>query len=311
MKFPKIHVLLSTYNGEKYLIEQLDSIFKQTYQNFVLFIRDDGSSDSTRELIDSYIVAHPGYNERIVMLSNPSAVNMGYMGSFWNLMQQCGGADYYAFCDQDDVWLPNKLQNSIDYLNEEDDSQPLLYFSGFYYCNDDLTSKTPAHAMSLPITLQNVLFYTPAFGFSIVINECLRKMAIQITDYENLPHDGWTQKLAAALGKIIYDPSCTAYYRRHNTAVTAGNRNKTALLLNWISNDILGNAMKETHYVLMRFYQEYGSIMSEENAALLRLFAIEKASFSVWWKRLTYRGHLRPTLGGRLALKICFLLNTF
>ena len=311
MNDPKVHILLSTYNGSRYLLEQLDSIFQQTYQNFTLFIRDDGSSDNTIELITRYKEQHPKYASRICMLANPSGINLGYMESFWTLLQECGGADFYSFCDQDDVWLPDKLMQGVKFLTAQENSQPILYFSSFYLCNEDLSQRSPAPQVSLPITFKDVLFYTPAFGFSIMINECLRNTALKISDRRNLPHDGWTQKLAAAFGKILYDPAPIACYRRHGLAVTTENQSTRSLIKNWISHDILGDSMYETHYVISRFYQEYASSVSEENRKILELFGTDQKGPVIWWKRLTYRPHLRPTAGGRLALKICFFLNKY
>lgn len=309
--FVKIHILLSTYNGEKYLIPQLDSIFSQTYHNFNLFIRDDGSSDNTLDILHTYIQKHPEYADQIVLLPNPASSNIGYMNSFWTLLKECSGADYYSFCDQDDVWMPDKLQKAIEFLNKEEDSLPLLYFSNYYYCNENLVPQHKAPDVSLPITLENVLFYTPAFGFSIVINERLRQMMLLTATHNHLPHDGWCQKLAAAFGKIIYNEQCTAYYRRHSNAVTFSYASYKSAIQNWIKNDLLGSAMKENHYILTRFYQEYGHLLKKEDAALLKLFAVNKSSLGIWWKRLTYKHRLRPSFGGNLALKICFFLNTY
>ena len=311
MNDPKVHILLSTYNGSHYILEQLNSIFQQTYQNFTLFTRDDGSSDNTLALISQYKEQHPEYASKINILPNLSRSNLGYMESFWTLLQKCSNADIYSFCDQDDVWLPDKLMQGVKFLTAHDNSLPLLYFSSFYLCNEDLSQRSPAPLVSLPISFKDVLFYTPAFGFSIMINECLRNTALKISDRRNLPHDGWMQKLAAAFGKILYDPTPTAYYRRHGLAVTTENQSTRSLIRNWISHDILGSSMSKTHYVISRFYQEYASSVSEENQKILKLFGTDQKGLIIWWKRLTYRPHLRPTAGGRLALKICFFLNRY
>ena len=93
MNDPKVHILLSTYNGSHYILEQLNSILQQTYQNFTLFIRDDGSSDNTLALIDQYKKQHPEYASKINTLPNLSNSNLGYMESFWTLLQKCGNAD--------------------------------------------------------------------------------------------------------------------------------------------------------------------------------------------------------------------------
>lgn len=308
---PKIHILLSTYNGEKYLEEQLDSIFQQTFQNFTLYIRDDASSDSTIKLVHTYMEEHPETADKIILLSNQDNKNLGYMGSFWQLLEKCGTADYYAFCDQDDVWLPNKLEAGLNFMGKENPETPLLYFSNYNYCDDKLNVGHKAPAVSLPIAFRDVLFYTPAFGFSIIINDKLREIALQTKDRTNLPHDGWVQKIAAAFGKILYNSECTALYRRHSNAVTSSNAQLLSTIKYWIKNDIFGSSMKENRFVLKRFLQEYGTLLSFEDAALLTLYTTEKKSLSIWVKRFLYKKRLRPSLGGDLALRICFFLGKF
>ena len=146
------------------------------------------------------------------------------MQSFWKLLEDAYGADYYAFCDQDDVWLPKKVERGVFALEKEKNTKsenqlstdlPLLYFSNFYRCNENLNLKKEGMVYQEDVKFENVLFYTPAFGFSILINESLRKLVLGDFDHKGLPHDGWVQKTAAAFGRIMYDPTCTAYYRRH------------------------------------------------------------------------------------------------
>lgn len=307
----KTHILLSTYNGSKYLAEQLDSIFNQTYQNFTLYIRDDASTDSTFSVLKSYMNEHPSYARRIIIVPNNQQHNLGYMESFWLLLDQCGGADYYAFCDQDDVWLPNKLETGITCLEKEDPSIPLLHFSNYNYCDEQLNYLHPAPTIRHPIRFQDVLFYTPAFGFSMLINEQLRSLALQTTNRTQLPHDGWIQKLAASCGKILYTNKCTALYRRHSSAVTASNTQLLSTILYWIKHDIFGSSMKKTHFVINRFYEEYSLYLSPQDFKLLKLYTGHTSTILIWFKRLVYPKKFRPTFGGELALRICFFLNTY
>lgn len=315
-----VHILLSTYNGEKYIIDQLESVFHQTYQEIRLYIRDDGSQDATVEKIERFLTEHPEYAAKTIWLPNESHENLGYMQSFWKLLEAASGADFYAFCDQDDVWLPEKVERGVLALEKAKSAEhkkqsladlPLLYFSNFYQCNEDLSIKKEGMAYQGEIKFENVLFYTPAFGFSILINESLRKLALGDFDHKGLPHDGWVQKTAAAFGKIIYDPTCTAYYRRHESAVTASNASKRSLIKNWIQNEIFGDSMKENHDVLARFSQVYGPRMNKEDRKILELYAARKTTLKIWWKRIRFSQMLRPSRGGRLALRICFGLNRY
>jgi glycosyltransferase involved in cell wall biosynthesis len=306
---PKIHILLSTYNGEKYLKAQLDSIFEQTYKNFVLFIRDDGSSDHTVEIIQNYRKQNDFIASRIRFVKGK---NVGWQRSFWLLLEQSKGAKYYAFCDQDDVWLPQKLEAAIDMLEKEDNIKPILYYANYSYCDEKLNMLHEAPKPKMPLTFRNVMLYTPAFGFAIVINESLRHKALETSDKTGLAHDGWVQKIAAALGIIIFDEKSRALYRRHGNAVTAGNAGIGASISYWIRNEILGDKMKqELHYPLDRFLQEYGTQMNERDRRLITVFAGKTKNPVRWVKRLCYPKRLRPSIGGELALRVGFLLNRY
>ena len=311
MKKRMVHILLSTYNGEKYVIEQLESIFRQTYQEIKLYIRDDGSTDETVKRIRQYLAQNSEYAKKTVWLENEKHENLGYMQSFWKLLKEAKGADYYAFCDQDDVWLPEKVEKGVQMLEQMDWNKPLLYFANFYQCNENLSIQKEGMVYQGEVKFENVLFYTPAFGFSILLNERLRQMVLRSFDHTDLPHDGWVQKTAAAFGKIVYDPSCTAYYRRHESAVTASNASKKSLIKNWLENDIMGKSMEETHKVLERFYQVYGNEMEEKDRKLLVLYATQKKGPVIWWKRVSFVQKLRPSVGGRLALRVCFGLGRY
>lgn len=309
--YPHINILLSTYNGEKFLVQQLDSIFNQTYQNFSLYIRDDGSSDSTVKLIESYFQEHPSFAQKTFFIQNPQKINLGYMEAFWTLLDCCEKASYYAFCDQDDVWLKNKLQAGISFLEKEAVDIPLLYFSNYMFCDENLNPLHSSTTVPSFIHFKDVLFYTPAFGFSIIINDTLRSLALQTTNRKSIPHDGWVQKIAAAFGKIIYNKECTAYYRRHSNAVTSSNAHIVSTLYNWFNQDLLGTEMRKTHFILHRFYQEYGNKLSPSNTSILNLFACNSFNIQIWLKRIFFPLRLRPSLAGELALRICFLFNRY
>ena len=105
MKDKKVAVVLSTYNGEKYVKEQLDSILKQTYKNVEIIVRDDGSKDSTVEIIKEYQEKHK--NIKLVV-----GENLGFIKSFFELLK-IAEADYYSYADQDDIWVKNKIELAV------------------------------------------------------------------------------------------------------------------------------------------------------------------------------------------------------
>ena len=126
----KVLVLLSTYNGEKYLREQLDSVLSQEGVDVSLLIRDDGSKDGTLNILKEYSVKdNVNYYE---------GVNCGPSESFHDLMRHAKGYDYYAFCDQDDVWNNDKLITAVRLLEEKKQDLPLLYCSNLNVVDEHL-----------------------------------------------------------------------------------------------------------------------------------------------------------------------------
>ena len=313
MEEPKVHILMSTYNGHKFLREQLDSIFKQTYNNFTLYVRDDGSNDGTNELLEEYIKEHQLGEDKVIIVKNKEKKNLGWKGNFWKLLDKCPDADYYAFCDQDDVWQPCKLEYAVEMLEKNKyQDLPVMYFSSYDYCDEKLRVLHSAPVPPKIIKLRQVMFYTPALGFSIVINHKLREIALQTLDRTNLAHDGWVQKIAAAMGIIVYDSRRTALYRRYSSAVTSGNKNIFSIVKCWIKDEIFGEVMKnEFHFSNSRFYQEYQKYLSADDCKMLYLFAMKKNNIGLWFSRLFYMKRFRPTWSGELALRICLLLNRY
>lgn len=301
---PKVNILLSTYNGEKYLVSQLDSLLSQTYKNITIYVRDDGSVDATRDILQRY--AQKGL---VVVLNDAEHNNLGYMESFWRLLRKSGKADYYAFCDQDDIWLSNKVELGVKALECENGKLPLLYSSSFVYCDENLNLEGYPPPMKVPIQFKDVMFYTPAFGFTIIINKVLRDIALSASCLKGIPHDGWCQKIAASMGKIVYDTTQTAKYRRHSETVTYVSSKKAKMITQWIKNDILGIGLSEFRYILKRFYEEYADRMKDPDLYYLYTFMEKETTPSVYLKRLFALVRFRPSLGGELALRLCFLLN--
>ena len=136
MTTPKVNILLSTFNGEPFLGEQLDSLQSQDYPNFEIYVRDDGSTDDTVSLLQEYQVKYP--NIKLV-----TGKNVGYIRNFYELVHSCGGDknELYAFCDQDDVWEPQKISRSVAMIQASLDPSMTVYFSRMkldYYCSPTL-----------------------------------------------------------------------------------------------------------------------------------------------------------------------------
>jgi glycosyltransferase involved in cell wall biosynthesis len=128
----KVKVLLSTYNGARFLREQLDSLLAQSYKDVFIDIRDDGSTDDTCRILQEYSGKHP--NIHVVY-----GGNIGVIESFFILLREAGeNHDFLAFCDQDDIWLPDKIHNAVNAMTGEDNRKPLLYCSRYEFVNEEM-----------------------------------------------------------------------------------------------------------------------------------------------------------------------------
>ncbi len=127
----KAVILLATYNGEKYLEELLDSLVNQTYPNVQIYIRDDCSNDSTKDILYKY---RNKYNNVHVKIGKK---NLGYPACFYALTDNAPKSDYYFFADQDDVWFLDKVEKAIKKM-EELNGEVIAYYSGYKICNNNL-----------------------------------------------------------------------------------------------------------------------------------------------------------------------------
>lgn len=205
----KVTILLSTYNGEKYIHEQLDSIFSQQEVDVHIVVRDDGSSDATRSILSRY-----EDRDNITILYE---TNCGAEKSFDKLCYYALAntySDYYAFCDQDDVWDNIKLIRAIDILDKFSSKDPNLYFSnlkrvdealnpiGLFYQTDEVfTNKEKA------------LLQVFTYGCTCVFNRVALNYYCGIEN--SIYHDNWIYILCAYLGNVYYDNNAYINYRQH------------------------------------------------------------------------------------------------
>lgn len=306
MTRPKVNILLATYNGAKYLKTQLDSLIAQTYDNMDIYIRDDGSTDNTVSVIQDYMKENRS-NKKIYFLDNQEK-NLGCPYSFYEMFRLCPPATYYALCDQDDVWYPEKVAWAVERMEREDNNRVLVYYSGSDYCDKEgkFIRKSPLQKEQLCLT--DVLYYTPGSGFTMLINEAARKKLI--LDVEPGPelHDRWLIRGGVCFGKVIYDPRVTASHIRHESAVTAGDAGDSNLLVYFLGKELAGDDARKSKDNLRFFEQTFASELSEDERETLRIFT-RKNSISGWFQKVFYPRRLRTRLGGEIALRFLFFIG--
>lgn len=230
----KIEILLATYNGEMYLQELLDSLLSQTYENWVLIISDDGSDDNTLDILHNFNLLYPSKIQAI--LEGPC---QGPCKNFFHLMD-FSGADLLAFCDQDDVWKPKKLEMMVEryhcLLNRFDASIPILIFTNATVVDDKLNIISESMLQDNIIEYEGKKLFDTLQYTNFITGCCLlaNKHAVQIAlenrnkliisyNHDVVMHDHWLGLVTAFHGGIIsYLNKNLILYRQHlNNAVGA------------------------------------------------------------------------------------------
>jgi glycosyltransferase involved in cell wall biosynthesis len=213
----KICVMLSTYNGEKYVAEQIDSILNQAGVEVIVLIRDDGSTDNTKKILRQYELEHK--NVKIFLEEN-----VGVVKSFFLLVQRSFQiqSDFYSFADQDDYWLPEKLLVAVQELQLEvvSNELPILYCSSLTITDASLNvirqAKIPQY-----ICFENAVIQNIVTGCTTVFNEKMRNYFFQGIEKSNniIMHDWWLYLLATSIGQIVFDNRSFIFYRQHQNNV--------------------------------------------------------------------------------------------
>ena len=208
-----VAILLSTFNGERYLQEQLVSIVDQSYRNWRVLWRDDGSSDRSREIME-------GFTDRVgcarCIEVGPRDVRLGAAESFFALLRKAEEYRLVAFADQDDVWLPGKLQRAAERLITLTPEVPSLYCARQTIVDGQLKrrglSPLPRFGAGFPSALlQNIVT-----GCTAMLNQEAVRLVNSVRPPGNTVHDWWSYiVVAAAGGHIIFDPTPAILYRQH------------------------------------------------------------------------------------------------
>lgn len=265
----KIAILMSTYNGEKYIEEQLDSLFKQIDVDFDLYIRDDGSTDGTIDIIDKYKNIHKG---QVYVVYGK---NIGVIKSFeWLIKKVPESYRYYSFADQDDIWYENKLYSAVSMIREQNESKPIIYISNQNCIKEDGTfiyKRLPKQFLQ-PCLLTTMMDGNKYSGCTMVINNSLMKRlkySYKVAGRSlRVIYDIWMLFVAQAVGLVLYDSNAYMDYRRHD-----GNVTREAFGANITYEDII--ARVKNIFITIRDYSYYKGFTSYRAKLLLHCFENE------------------------------------
>ena len=275
-----IEILMTAYNGEKFIREQIDSILNQSDTYWHLTISDDGSTDNTPEIIDEYVQKHPDKIRR-----HCSGCRFGNARDhFFHLMEQCK-EEYMLFCDQDDVWFPEKVgtlrKALLDATEEYGRETPILVFSDQTVVDEKLNSIADSLMLyerryKSGFDYRKILFQNVITGCTMGINKALAILAGSCIDTtQTIMHDWWIGATAAKFGKVIYIDERLSSYRQHGDN-SVGAKDATAIkrkLLNLKNIEDIRNNIDQQKKQTEIFLNTFSTSLSNEDISFCKGFS--------------------------------------
>ena len=299
----KVNILLSAYNGEQFIAQQIESLLAQDYPEITIHVRDDGSSDNTVQVVSRFVEDHP--NVRLYR-----GENLGYRRSFAWLLANCADADYYAYCDQDDIWMPDKISRAVKALERYDRETPAIYIGDFWWGDADCRPLRPNRNAFKEHTL--VKYITTGdmntFGFTEVFNEAAAAGVRSREPLDLCVHDQIIYLYCRCKGKVIWDVKPTACYRRYGENASPqelrGGNSLTHFF--WRVKTFLFSSGRDLVYERFReFYEAYADILSPEQKEVFSLYINRGHCL----KKALYRGKYRDKPSEDLMIRILFLIG--
>jgi len=281
---------MATYNGEKYLHEQIDSLLAQTFQDFVIYISDDASTDNTWDILNSYAKQYP---EKIILFQKE--INSGSSKhNFFDMMINVKD-DYVMLCDQDDVWLPGKVEDAYNAVKAAEakygQCTPLVIHTDLIVVNKNLEIISPSFRLAMNsnfcrIQLKDQIIQNTLTGCTAMYNRSLAEL-IQKKPEFMVMHDWWLMLIAAAFGKIEPLYQQTVLYRQHDKNVVGAKNVRT---FSYKFNKLLNYkeikaALAQTYMQAQNFLDVYGNKLSGEQIALLEAYCLvpNMSKFMRWY----------------------------
>ena len=296
-------VLMSTYNGEKYIKQQLESIKNQNNVNVILFIRDDGSSDKTVEII------HEMYPE----LEIEKGENIGCEASFKELLYSAPEADYYAFSDQDDIWDENKLSDAVKAL--KDSIETHIYGCNLMACDSKMNPLRKIHNDQEIEIMKNTFrrdILRNMHGCVLVWDRRLQETIKQYKTEYIFPHDVWVNAIGNILGNMAVDKKVNIKYRIHGENVSGLATSPTKRLRKAIRKYIMKGHV-ERDIIGQELLKGFGDYLDEKSEGYKTLKALSHYKDGITQKIRLCNSHLVKDGRrlDRLFWSLCIFLNRY
>jgi glycosyltransferase involved in cell wall biosynthesis len=297
---PVVEVLMSTYDGERFLRPQVDSVLAQTGVDVRLRVRDDGSRDATLAVLEEYAA------DRRVSVTR--GANLGVPAAFFRLVDESSDdVDLWALCDQDDVWVPTKLSRAAAAL--ADVPGPALYCARVLVTDEDLRPLYPHELPRRGPSFANALVQNIALGCTVVLNWDAREVLRSRWPRECVMHDAWMYLVVAGVGSVVYDQALVVHYRQHRWNTVGVGRGPVSRFAGRVrrqlSPDGHGKHGRQDRE-LLRLHGE--RLRPEARRELEDLLRTQESAVARLHYALGGPAH-RQTLGSNVVLKVLQVLN--
>lgn len=300
-----ILVLMSTYNGEKYLVEQLDSIFRQVGIKVRLLVRDDGSTDSTVAILHKYKAKYDATIEIV------EGHNIGWKKSFQTLIQEAAHRysdyKYFAFADQDDIWLPEKLSRAVGLLDTLPEG-PRLYCSNQFIYRDGKKCGLIFKESGI-VSVKGCLVRNYATGCTILFDVNLLKCLAAGSPTISIAHDYWCYMVATLCGSVVIDDNAYILYRQHSSNQIGAEKNWLGIWKNRLKSisKLIGNHNREV--MAKELARLHGGQMTPEGRAAVDKLANYRLSLSNRMSLLFDKGYTLNRVSNDFWLKLRIILG--
>ena len=257
-----IDILMATYNGEKYIKEQLDSILKQSHNEWRLLIHDDGSTDNTVDLVREYATKYP---EKIRFVEDNVRTG-GAKNNFFHLMK-LSEAEYIMLADQDDIWMPDKVALAYNAILQKETKygvdMPIMCHSDLKVVDADLKLLDESFFAMQKLDsnkngFKDILVQNNITGCTAIFNRALNMLCSSMPD-EAIMHDWWLGLIASAFGKVFYMDDKAIQYRQHdnNTEGAKNLKSPKYLMKKLLNKQEITESIHKTYIQAEKFYEEY------------------------------------------------------
>jgi glycosyltransferase involved in cell wall biosynthesis len=301
-----VAILMCTFNGEDFIEEQLQSIKEQDYENWVLYVNDDGSCDKTLDILKAY--QKKWGVKKLIIRRGPQK---GFQRNFLHIIcDKKIQADLYFLSDQDDVWMPHKLSHTIKKISTLDFSKPALYCARTTYVSRDSKKILGQSDLYLkPPSFRNAIVQSIAGGNTMAFNNTLKNLVSQFKEAEVVSHDWWLYIVnELASGQTLYDEIPTIFYRQHSKSIVGANVGIMAKLKRFIK--LLGGVYRDFNSKHFYILNKINRPSTNPNIRLIDDFIVKRdKEMLTRFSMVNDLGLYRQTLDGQIALYIGAILH--